>query len=432
MLQNQTELASIPVQVPVVLPNKPAASPPCSIEASVLHVINGEYFSGAERVQSHLGRCLPNFGIAADFVCVKPGKFPQVMAEQDRQWGRCHLAPMKSRFDLRAVFRIRDLVRAYGYELLHAHTPRTAMVASAASRLTGVPWVYHVHSPAARDSVNRWSNRINSLMERASLSGCSHLITVSESLRLDCIAKGASEDKVTVVHNGVPSIRPERIHHPVVGGRWVLGMVALMRPRKGLEVVLDALKILRGEGLDVVLRCIGPFETAEYETEINDQIDRLNLRRYVERVGFTDDVPRELAKVDALVLPSLFGEGLPMVVLEAMAAAVPVIATRVEGTPEAVTDGVEGLLAEPRDAVSLANKIRSLVMGEYDWTTMAEAAHQRQTQSFSDLSMAWGTAEVYRKLIDSPRELLGRNKLDEGRQSHVSQRDNFVAAGHRD
>ncbi|EMI20255.1 glycosyl transferase, group 1 family protein [Rhodopirellula maiorica SM1] len=432
MLHNQTDLTSIPVQVPVVLPSEPAASPPCSIEASVLHVINGEYFSGAERVQSHLGRCLPHFGIAADFVCVKPGKFPQVIAEQDLQWGRCHLAPMKSRFDLRAVFRIRDLVRAYGYDLLHAHTPRTAMVASAASRLTGIPWVYHVHSPAARDSVHQWSNRINSWMERASLLSCSHLITVSESLRLDCIAKGANEDNVTVVHNGVPSIRPERIHHPVVGGRWVLGMVALMRPRKGLEVVLDALEILRADGLDVVLRCIGPFETAEYECEINEQIDRLKLRRYVERVGFTDDVPSELARVDALVLPSLFGEGLPMVVLEAMAAAVPVIATRVEGTPEAVTDGVEGLLAEPRNAVSLANKIRSLVTGEYDWNMMAEAAHERQTQSFSDLSMAWGTAEVYRKLIDAPELVRTPNHGDDARPTHVSQRDNFVIAGHRD
>ena len=62
-----------------------------------------------------------------------------------------------------------------------------------------------------------------------------------------------------------------------------------------------------------------------------------------------------------MVLPSLFGEGLPMVVLEAMAAGLPVIATRVEGTPEAITHGVEGLLAEPRDPESLSAAIESLV-----------------------------------------------------------------------
>lgn len=119
----------------------------------------------------------------------------------------------------------------------------------------------------------------------------------------------------------------------------------------------------------------------------------------MERVGFTNDVPAELVKMDAMVLPSLYGEGLPMVVLEAMAAAVPVIATRVEGTPEAVSDGVEGLLAEPGDPISLADKIRTLVSGEIDWSAMSEAAYNRQRACFSDHAMAKGTSDVYRKLL---------------------------------
>jgi glycosyltransferase involved in cell wall biosynthesis len=76
-----------------------------------------------------------------------------------------------------------------------------------------------------------------------------------------------------------------------------------------------------------------------------------------------------------------------------------VIATRVEGTPEAVTDGVEGLLAEPRDAKSLAKKIASLVVGEHDWDTMAEAAFERHAKDFSDFAMARGTAEVYQRVL---------------------------------
>ncbi|WP_197172020.1 glycosyltransferase family 4 protein [Novipirellula aureliae] len=377
---------------PNVGPNKP-------IVAKVLHVINGEHFAGAERVQSHLGRCLPEFGITADFVCIKPGKFPQVLKENGGDWGRCHLAKMQNRFDLRSAFRVRDLVRAYRYDLLHAHTPRSAMIASVASRLSGIPWVYHVHSPAARDSSNRWSNRINDNIEKLSLYGCSHLITVSESLCCEAIAQGADERKVTVVHNGVPTIRPERTRVPEPGGRWVLGMVALMRPRKGLEIVLEALARLAREGLDVVLRIVGPFETDAYQSEIEELIHRLGLENRIERVGFTSDVPAELVKMDAMVLPSLYGEGLPMVVLEAMAAAVPVIATRVEGTPEAVNDGVEGLLAEPRDPIRLADKIRTLVSGEIDWRTMSEAAFRRQKGCFSDRAMAKATSDVYRKLL---------------------------------
>ncbi|TWU35072.1 glycosyltransferase family 4 protein [Novipirellula artificiosorum] len=403
-----------PVLVPIPSPASGADSNASAavMPVRVLHVVNGEHFAGAERVQSHLGRCLPQFAVTADFVCVKPGKFPDALRQQPCNSGRCHCAEMRGRFDLRAALRVKELVKTYDYDLLHAHTPRTAMIASVASRLSGIPWVYHVHSPAARDSANKWSNRVNFLVEHLSLHGCSHLITVSESLRLETIAKGAAEEKVTVVHNGVPTIRLERDHTPTPGGRWVIGMVALMRPRKGLEVVLQSLATLKSEGHDVVLRIIGPFESDEYRSEIEQQIERLGVASRIERVGFTQDVPAELAKMDALVLPSLFGEGLPMVVLEAMAAAVPVIATRVEGTPEAITDGVEGLLAEPRDPITLADKIRSLVTGQHDWKTMGEAAHQRQSRCFSDVAMAEKTAAVYRKLMTATDGTIDTDRTD--------------------
>jgi glycosyltransferase involved in cell wall biosynthesis len=367
----------------------------------VLHVVNGEHFSGAERVQSHLGRCLPRLGVEAAFACVKPGAFATRLRQQAGREGIGFETPMQNRFDLRVALQVRDLVREHGFQLLHAHTPRTALVTSIAARLSGVPWVYHVHSPASRDSDKRISNWFNAVIEQRSLRGCSHLITVSESLRSDCIAAGIDPDKVTVVHNGVPGVRPPRTRKPSAGGRWTIGMVALMRPRKGLEVLLDAIGMLERSGRDVVLRCIGPFETPEYRAEIDARIDQLGIRRRVEQVGFVDDVPAALATLDAMVLPSLFGEGLPMVVLEAMAAALPVIATRVEGTPEAITHGVEGLLAEPRSASSLAAVIDSLVSGQHDWNQLAEAAFRRHARCFSDLAMATGTAAVYRKLLSA-------------------------------
>lgn len=376
----------------------PAAN--STAECRVLHVVNGEHFSGAERVQSHLGRCLPQFGVTADFVCVKPGQFANLLREHGGKWGQGFEFPMRHRVDLRAAIEVRDLVRSGRYDLLHAHTPRTAMIAAIAGHVTGTPWIYHVHSPASRDSEKRWSNRINDWIERLSLRGCAHRITVSESLRRDCLLRGTKPETVTVVHNGVPAIRPVRVTTPTPGGRWTLGMVALMRPRKGLEVVLDALALLRAEGHDAVLRCIGPFETADYESEIDQRIARLNLHSVVERQGFTSDVPVALGKIDAMVLPSLYGEGLPMVVLEAMAAGLPVVATAVEGTPEAIRHGEEGLLAEPRDPASLADCIRSLMLGEYDWQRMSEAAAQRHQLCFSDVAMAQRTAAVYRQVLN--------------------------------
>ncbi len=367
--------------------------------ARVLHLVNGEHFSGAERVQSHLGRCLPQYGIQADFVCVKPGRFADLLDEHAGAWGQCHRVRMLNRFDLRTAWTIADLVTEHKYDLLHAHTPRTAMLAAVASRLATVPWVYHVHSPASRDSTRRWTNQANAWIEDQSLRRCSHLITVSESLRQDCLARGVDEPRVTVVHNGVPAIRPARHATPKPGGTWTLGMVALMRPRKGLEYVLEALSLLAIQGHDVRLRCIGPFESKSYEQRIRERIAELVIEDRVEMAGFTRDVPAELAKLDALVLPSMFGEGLPMVVLEAMAAALPVIATRVEGTPEAIRDGRDGLLAEPCDSDSLADAIRTLVTGGVDWHEMAESAVSRHSTHFSDRSMGHATANVYNRLL---------------------------------
>ena len=122
----------------------------CLTDVKVLHVVNGEYFSGAERVQSHLGRCLPEFAVTADFASIKPGTFAEMVEEQGGKWGNGYRTGMKHRFDLSAAWHIRELVKSNGYDLLHAHTPRSAMITAVVSKLTGVPWIYHVHSPAAR------------------------------------------------------------------------------------------------------------------------------------------------------------------------------------------------------------------------------------------------------------------------------------------
>ncbi|HBJ33891.1 MAG TPA: glycosyltransferase family 1 protein [Planctomycetaceae bacterium] len=365
----------------------------------VLHVVNGEHFAGAERVQSHLGRCLPKYGVRADFACVKPGRFADAVDGAESKWGVAHRLPMQHRFDLSVVKRIAQTARTGGYDLLHAHTPRTAMITAIVARMTKLPWVYHVHSPAARDSCKRMVNSINAWIERRSLNSCDHLITVSESLRNDCILAGYHPTRVTVVHNGVPAICYDRSETPRPGGRWVLGMVALMRPRKGLEVAIDALSRLRAVDHDVILRCIGPFETEEYRHDINRQIADLKLGDRIEQVGFQSDVPLALSKLDAMLLPSLYGEGLPMVVLEAMAAGLPVVATAVEGTPEAIRDGIDGLLAEPASATDLAFKIEHMVTGKFDWNACAKSARVRHAESFSDWAMSRGVANIYRKVI---------------------------------
>lgn len=381
----------------VFVPTTDQRSAPPGTQA-VLHVINGEFFSGAERVQQLLGKRLGNEGFEPHFACLKPGKF------RDCCELRAHQIidePMHGRFDLSVVSRIADRARSLDAVLLHAHTPRTALVTGLVAKRTGLPWVYHVHSPTARDSTRGVINRINTWIERYSIRNCDLLMTVSRSLRREMLRCGVPRAKLAVVANGVPALVPIDPLSRRSTKSWRLGMIALMRPRKGVEVALEAMREIKRRKLPVTLDLIGGFETDEYRCQILHKIQALDLESTVQWRGFTNDIEPVVRNLDGLLLPSLFGEGMPMVVLEAISAGVPVVATRVEGTPEVIRDGVEGLLAEPADPTSLAEQIQRLTSDRERWMNMCENALNRHRSAFSDHVMALKVAKAYRRILNS-------------------------------
>lgn len=362
---------------------------------AVLHVINGEYYSGAERVQDLLAQRLGGFGYRVDFACLKPGLF--------RRRRTCDTAeilemPMRRRWDVSAARRIAQLANGRGYRLLHAHTPRSLMIAAFAARRCRVPLVYHVHSPAARDSTQRLQNLLASTIERLCLRRVSRVIAVSASLAEPTRRIVSAPGKVVVVPNGVPG--PAKLpEKETPRDEWTVGTVALFRPRKGTEVLVRALADWRRRGLPVRLLAVGPAVSDAYHRALRRLAESLGVAEAVEWTGFCTDVSAELARMDVFVLPSLFGEGLPMVVLEAMAHGVPVVASRVEGIPEAIRDRRDGLLVEPGSVASLSGAVAELIRGRYDPQELRQSAFHRQHESFSDVRMARGVAAVYDDLL---------------------------------
>lgn len=368
----------------------------------VLHLINGEHYAGAERVQDLLAGRLGQFGFEVGFACLKPGAFA---ASRTARGAPIYDLPMRFKLDLSPAWKLARLLRDERYVLLNTHTVRGALVGRLAARWAGVPMVHHVHSPASAESTHRWRNQLNARIERWALKQAT-LVGVSEAMAAHAVAQGNDPHRVTVVSNGVPIIGPLRPRHVSRDGscdgphdEWTIGTVALFRPRKGIEVLLRALAMLREQRLPVRLRAVGGFESLAYRHEIDALVDQLGLADAVDWTGFTRDVNEELAHMDLFVLPSLFGEGLPMVILEAMAAGVPVVATRVGGAPEAIRDGLDGLLTAPGDAHDLAGAIERVMRGKASWSAMRQSAHERQAKRFSDDSMAESLAAVYHRVL---------------------------------
>lgn len=363
------------------------------LKAKILHVVNGEHYSGAERVQDLLGNRLPGLGYEVSFACVKPKLFPE---KRKHKQVAIYETPMRNRVDLFAAAKIGDLIREHEFKMVHAHTPRSALVGAMAAKKWGVPFVFHVHSPTSRDSTRKVINWFNQRVENWSIRNAAKIITVSNSLKEHMVELGFEDSKITVVPNGVP-MQDDPIYS-VSDDPFVIGTVALFRPRKGTEILLEAVAKLKRQ-YNVKVLAVGPFETEEYEKHLKALVRELEIEDQVAWTGFTTNVDAQFSRMNLFCLPSLFGEGLPMVVLEAMSHRVPVVASNVEGIPQAVRDGVDGLIAEAGDAADLADKIQSLIEERKLCETMSENAFDRQQQQFSDWSMARGLAQVYDELL---------------------------------
>lgn len=361
----------------------------------VLHVINGEFYSGAERVQDLLALQLPKLGFQVGFACLKPDRFPKVRCAKNAP---IYDLSMGSKFDLTVVKKLASLIKNVPYDLVHTHTPRACMVGRMSIINSGVSMVHHVHSPTLFDSEKKLRNIVNTVTERISLIGVDGIITVSDSLKSYMIRQGITAKKLYTVRNGVPGVK--KISLRIKPGKtWTIGTVGLFRPRKGLDILLKAISNLRSKKIDVVLIAVGPFVSIEYENFIKKLAEDLGIAESVEWTGFVENVDREFERFHAFVLPSLFGEGIPMVLLEAMTSGLPVIVSSVDGITEVVRNEKEGLLFKPGSVRELTAALEKLFNGEIDWETLSINARIRHKEEFSDVAMAQGVAKVYRHIL---------------------------------
>lgn len=285
--------------------------------------------------------------------------------------------------DVAAFRRLLALIREERIQLIHAHLTYSSIWSAIASRITGVPAIasLHVSPDATRTLENTARHRIATDLRdrllRAILNRWSRaVVMVSAALRDDYLARGLEPEKVRVVHNGIELDRFRRSHDEararlerefaIPPDVPIIATVAVLRPKKGIEVLLAAAKRVPRAHFLVV----GDGPKREEWTALARE---LGVADRIHWAGFRNDVDALLAGCDLFVHPSL-DDAFPTVLLEAMAAGLPVVASRVGGIPEIVTPGVTGELVPPNDPAALARAIGAVLGNDDTMRLMREGA----------------------------------------------------------
>jgi glycosyltransferase involved in cell wall biosynthesis len=220
--------------------------------------------------------------------------------------------------------------------------------------------------------------------------------------------EGYNPAKIVVIPNGVELERfserpdPEGVRRElgVAPGAPLVMVVSRLTRQKGLEQFLEAAKILAPRFPDARFVIVGYANPAEldYEDSLKRLTAQLGLTDRVIFTGLRQDVPGLLAAATVSVMPSL-NEALSNVLLESMAAGAPTVATRVGGTPEAIVDGVTGLLVEPGDAPALAEAVSTLLQQPVLARRLGDAARKAIVDRYSVEKMVRATESLYLDLL---------------------------------
>lgn len=339
-------------------------------------VLSGDV-AGGQLVALQLARAARAAGHDVQFMSPTEGPF-LALVRSDGFAAR--VIPIGGALDVAALVRTRRALRADAVDVVHTHGAFAVnVVARVAARLAGARVLSHMHiENTFRAGLPRHAQVA---LDNATARLCFAVIAVSEATRKSLLRQGYPAHRLVTIHNGIELAGPAEPTRLAEGPTVV--EVARLAEVKGQRTLLRALV-----GLDVTAVLVGvDFEQGgTYERELRREADRAGVADRVVFAGYRDDVPAVLAGCDVFCLPSS-AEGLPLVVLEAMAQGKPVVATAVGGTPELVLDGETGLLVPPGDVEALRGALAQILDDRERARRLGSAGRDRVRMSFSASAM---------------------------------------------
>ena len=361
----------------------------------VFHLRNSDRFGGPERLildqvlaaSPHVRHVVASFGTA---------DAPHAFLDRAQEAGaETRLVPQSSSYDPRAAGRVRAAVRELAPDVVVGHDYKANILLALA---TSEPRVAVVHGYTSEDS----KIRLFEAIDRRVVQSAEAVVVVSAALREELVEAGTPSDRVHEIPNGVdadPIASVAREGRQAVRVELGLGdddalvlVLGRLSPEKGQDVALDAFAALDRQ--DVRLLLVGDGATRE---ALEARVARLDLGGRVVFGGWRGDPWACLGAADVFLLPSR-SEGLPLALLEAMAAGVPAIATRVGAVGEVLEDGACGLVIDPDDPAGLTTALRAVLDDPAAAKGRAERARARVRDTYSVAAQALRLEALYASL----------------------------------
>lgn len=375
----------------------------------VLVVVSNLEYGGAQRQIVELvnnldpGRYVPHIASLSDYTPLRA---------QVRSGVPVHVVHKRSRFDLTVVLRLRRLVDAHGFHILHTYL----FDAEIAARLTRLLSPHPVRVIASERSSNYRYSRIQRVAYRLTRGLFDLSIANSHAgAAFNSRVLGIPPEKYRIVHNGVDSerFRPrdrvaarERLRLP--RDVKLLGVFASFKAQKNHALLLRAVLAICGHHPDLRLLLVGDMLYAgvqgsdRYRMAVTTMIRGTSLQGICILFGNRRNVEELYPACDATVLPSR-AEGLPNVILESMACGVPVVATRISDNDRVVLDGETGFIVESGDEAGLASALDAMLSDDRRRREMGRRCRARAVTCFSSRKLAGETARVYDELMPAVR-----------------------------
>ncbi len=383
----------------------PAVPAPATARARVLILTVGSGTGGAEHLIRMTAPRLVEAGYDVTVGALKEGR--GAMADGLEAAGVPFVSfGGRGRYDLRALARLRRALVARRCDIVHAHLFLANVAARVAGRLAGVPVVITSHH-----DTDVWMRAPHRLVERLSAKWSDRVVTCSEAVRRYAIERhGLPAARVRTLRNAIeiPAALPGAAQRAAArrdlgaGAEQDIVIATLGRldePKKGLAAFLDAAALVAAAEPRARFALVGDGPA---RADLERRARSLGLAERIVFTGERRDVQAVLCGVDIFVQPSLW-EGFGLTVIEAMAAARPVVASRVGGIPEVLRDGVDGILVPPADPAALAQAILRLARDADLGARLGAAGRDRAVAEFGLDGLVEATVAMYDELLAAKR-----------------------------